>query len=338
MTGLFYMLRHGPNDSRKSAVLPFTRGTAVEHPRRKMDDAASALALAYARGVGPRTFARLIERFDSPRAVLAASRADLLDGGVLSARVADAVLLCRGKLQAARGVIAHLERTGVRPLSSGDPRYPSALRQLIDPPPLLFVQGDPGLCEPGGIAMVGTTNPSPRGAAIAGELAARLAATGSTIVSGYARGVDTAAHLGALRAGGRTILVIPTGVFAFQWRPLFRRFAGLDGRTLILSERHPSEGWTAGNAIARNRLIVALSRAVLFVETLARPAAQETFGLARRLGKPVFVVKYRRAPASAAGNATLLRLGAVPITSYADVPAIAESRPLPPPDQRQFGW
>jgi len=304
----------------------------------KLGGVAAWLALASAKGVGPKTFARLVECFGSPAAVLDAGRGELLRCGLLSAPVVAAVVEGRNRLAACKALAAQLASSGVAATPFTHPLYPRRLHALADPPPLLFSRGDPPPARTRSVAIVGTTQPSRRGAGIARELAARLAGAGCTIVSGYARGIDTAAHLGALLAHGRTTLVLPTGILAFRWRPPFQRISGIEQHAHVVSERPPHDGWTTGNAIARNRLIVALSDAVVFVETLARPAARDAFGLARRLGRPVFVVKYRRAPASAKGNAALLRMGGAPVTRYADVRVILGAQPSAASRQVGFDW
>jgi len=299
---------------------------------------AAWLCLAFTKGIGPKTCERLICRFGSPEKALAASREELTGGGLLSARLAKTVAKRRESISENKKLVRYLTHRGISIITRPEKVYPRSLLQLTDPPPVILARGERRILTRKSVAIIGTTKPSNRGASIAKRIAMNLSNAGCSVVSGYARGIDTAGHLGALNARGNTILVIPTGIHTFRWRPSFQCLQGADEHALILSERHPDEHWSTGNAIARNRLVVALSDAVIFVETLARPATKETFRLARQLGKPVFVVKYRRTPASAAGNTTLLKMGGIPLQRYKDVEAILKSRPIPIPVQGELDW
>mgnify|MGYP005836599123 CR=1 FL=1 len=302
------------------------------------DSVLHALALWSVPGIGPRTYGRIVTKFGSAENVLKAPMEQLRKCGLLSGAVRAGIRRARERLGETARVLQTLHRRGVSIAEATSPNYPAALRLLKDGPALMFALGRSELADGMGVAIVGTTRPSLRGATIAEELAARIAAAGRCVVSGYAHGIDTAAHLGALRAGGSTVLVVPTGILAFRWRGAFRWVGGLAERTLVLSEQPPWAGWASAGAIARNRLIVALSRAVVFVETLARPAAVQTFRRARESGRVVYVVQYRRAPRSAAGNETMVRMGGVPVRCFADVERILAECDTAPAAQRAFDW
>jgi DNA processing protein len=189
-------------------------------------------------------------------------------------------------LDAAARLLAGL---GVRLVRRGDGDYPASLLDLPDPPPALFVRGT--LPEKArAVAVVGSRAATPYGVEQATRLAADLADLGFGVVSGLARGIDAAAHRGALEAGGVTVAVLPGAlddIVPSDHRALAERIAE---RGAWLSEIVPGASITRGHFVRRNRLIAALTSATVVVQAAAKSGALVTAGWARRLGRPLFAV------------------------------------------------
>lgn len=294
------------------------------------DEVIPWIALAHVPGVGPATFRALCERFGGPEQVFAAAADELDRAPGLRAETAAALRAPRPLLDAARRLVGELEADRVRIVTSADPAYPGAFHELRHPPPVLYVLGRLPRADEPAFAVAGSTSASARGRRIARSAGGELADAGWTVVSGYARGIDEAAHLGALEAGGRTVLALPTGVRAFRLRAAFDPFAGeLGARITVVSECPPDDGWSARAAVLRDRLIAALGRALLVVEARPDSGTMITFRHAVRMGRPAYVVRYRRAPTGATGNRLAIRSGGLPVPSMKALRMIARSRPLP---------
>src|ERR1035441_9669454 len=164
------------------------------------------LALRLVPGLGSRTAGKLLERFRTPQAIFRASRSELEGGGV-SGSVAQSIASgCA--FEDAAGQHEKMAQAGATLVALSDPRYPPALREIYDPPILLFARGRVELLQSVTLGVVGNRRPTPYGLAVAERLSADLAHAGLTIASGMARGIDSAAHKGALAAGGNTIAVL----------------------------------------------------------------------------------------------------------------------------------
>ena len=211
-----------------------------------------------------------------------------------------------------------LERLGVRAPLAGEPDYPVALRDLPDPPRVLFVRGVlPTRSR--AVAVVGSRAATPYGMAQAGALGADLARLGYTVVSGLARGIDGAAHRGALEAGGRSVAVLPGGLDAVTPRHHAELAESLCARGGLLSERASGPPPFRGTFLERNRLIAALSAATVVVEAAARSGALTTAACARRLGRPVLAVPGDVDRETSRGAHALIRAGATLCESAGDV-------------------
>ena len=168
------------------------------------------LAISLTPGLGPTKARKLVEHFGSAEAVFRASLTELEATGI---QVVSAQSLATGKsAELAREEIAQAAAAGVTLVSLDDPSYPPRLKEIYDPPLILRVRGNLDALTSPGIAMVGTRHPTPYGSGMAERLACDLAAQGLVIISGMARGVDTASHRGAITAKGKTVAVFGTGV------------------------------------------------------------------------------------------------------------------------------
>ena len=197
--------------------------------------------------------------------------------------------------------------------------YPSLLKEISDPPSLLFVRGTlvPEDCR--AVALVGSRKPTLAGVQITRTLAADLASAGITVVSGLARGIDTAAHLGALEAGGRTIAVLGSGidvVYPSENTEVARRIAG---RGAVVSELAPGNAPLRFNFPRRNRLISGLSLGTVVIEAGARSGALITAGFALDQNRAVFAVPGAPGYARSKGANSLIKQGAKLVETTQDI-------------------
>jgi len=200
----------------------------------------------------------------------------------------------------------------------GDPRYPVLLGAIPTPPPL-FVRGELVDDDALALAIVGSRRPTPYGLAVAERLASDLAARGVTIVSGLARGIDTAAHRGALAAGGRTIAVLGCGldvVYPRENVPLART---IETRGAVVSQFPAGMPALPGHFPARNRTLAGLALGVVVVEAAEKSGALITAGFAGDLGRETFAVPGRITSPSSAGANRLIQDGAKLVTCWLDI-------------------
>lgn len=209
-----------------------------------------------------------------------------------------------------RAVRRRIEQAGGRVLVAGRPGYPKRLGEVEGPggPPVLFARGEPDLLQGGGVAVVGSRRPSGTALRAARRLAGELAGAGSVIVSGGARGIDTAAHRAALRRG-TTVLVTPLGLERFRWRR-FRPEPRHDGRWCVVSQFPPGSGWHDAHALMRNALIVALSEAVVAFEPRDTGGTWNACQHALAMRRPLFIVAGSPSGAKERGRRKLVRMGA----------------------------
>jgi DNA processing protein len=216
-----------------------------------------------------------------------------------------------------------LARHGLRWVPRDAPAFPVRLAGIHDPPPGLFVRGNGGLdllCGPT-VAIVGARACSDYGGHVAASLARELAAAGAVVISGMARGIDGAAHRGAL-ATGVTVAVLGCGIDRDYPRAHTRLAAEIAERGLIVSEYPPGVEPAPWRFPARNRIVAGLAQATVVVEARERSGALITADLALEEGRDVLAVPGEIGSALSAGTNALLKLGAAPLTSAADVLAL----------------
>ena len=226
---------------------------------------------------------------------------------------------------------SELRARSIRWLGRSDPGFPSALAAIFDPPSGVFLRGarHPNLLDRPAVAIVGARACSTYGTHVARMLGRELAAAGLVIVSGLARGIDGAAHRGALEAGGVTVAVLGCGVdrdYPAAHAELARKIASTG---LILAEYPPGVDPAPWRFPARNRIIAGLAAATVVVEARRRSGALITADLALEEGREVFAVPGEITSAVSEGTNDLLRTGATPLTGAADV---LESFGLEPPE------
>jgi DNA processing protein len=268
------------------------------------------LRLVRTDGVGPITYRRLIERYRTPAAALDALPKLARAGGRASAP----------KILAAAEAEREFERTaalGGRMIFLGEPDYPPLLAMMDDAPPCLIVAGEAALASRRCVAAVGGRNASANGQRMAENLAAELAAT-VVVVSGLARGIDTAAHRGAMRTG-RTIAVIAGGIdqpYPVENAELHRQIAVSD---LVISEAPVGTVPQARHFPRRNRIIAGLSLGVMVVEAALRSGSLITARIAQEVGREIFAVPGSPLDPRARGGNDLIRQGAILVETAADV-------------------
>jgi len=292
-------------------------------------------ALQQAPGVGAGTMLRLARAFGSPEAAVHASAEELRGRGKLSARQARGVLAGREAEAGLRSRIDAWRRQGIELVSIGDTRYPGSLRELRTPPPLLYVKGTLKPGDARAVAVVGTRAPSAEGAAMARRLAGELARRGCTIVSGLARGIDTAGHRGALEAEqGRTIAVLGCGLLR-PYPPenaLLARKVAAAG--CLMAEVPPETEVGRALLLARDRIQAGLARAVIVVQAHGECGSIVTARHAVRCGRALYGVPWSEPPFSE-GWEKLRSMGARPLARDSDVESVSAEIDGDPPARPQ---
>ncbi len=230
-----------------------------------------SVRLSLVSGVGPLLRKALLERFGSPAAVLAAAKDELQIVDGIGPKIAARIVAAREEIDAELELQIAAEH-GIDVLADFGADYPRPLRQIHDPPGVLFRRGQANPQDDLAVAIVGTRHATRYGLAQAERLAGSLARTGFTVVSGLARGIDAAAHRGALTAGGRTIAVLASGLLEI-YPPEHEKLADeVAAGGYLLSEAPPRMVPISGAFPQRNRVISGLSLGTIVVEAPERSA------------------------------------------------------------------
>ena len=294
------------------------------------------VALNMTPGIGPRAAAKLLERFGSAEAVYGATRAELEKLRLIPEAVDS--IIARDLFSRAEAEIETVRKLGADLLILDDGVYPELLREIYDPPITLYVKGAWEAClERPCIAVVGSRRCSTYGQNAALMLARDLAQRGVTVVSGFARGIDAAAHRGALEAGGRTVAVLGTGMGEFYPRD-HKRLADeiLDRGGAVVTQFPLGTPPVAENFPYRNRIISGLSLGVVVVEAAENSGSLITARLAIEQNREVFAVPGNITSRNSFGTNYLIKgAGAKLVQQWQDIaaelpPQIA-ARLLPPP-------
>jgi len=242
-------------------------------------------------GVGDKTQRRIIEsaRFNKiPLDEIAGmSEKDLVEALSLTPATAASVAASKDDLD---GLAEGLERMGADVLVAGEEGYPAILETRLgsEAPPSFFCWGSPDILDSPSMGVSGARRIGEKSAETARQLASAASSQGTAVVSGYADGADTAAHLGALEGGGATVAVLPMGLLHFRVRSVYGGLFNAEN-VLVLSQFPPRLQWQAHNAMSRNRVIAALSRAMLLVEPGKSGGTMMTGRTAIKLNLPVFL-------------------------------------------------
>ena len=287
-----------------------------------------ALRLNLVSGIGPRLRHLLVNRFGSPAAVFKASQSELQSVQGVGAKLANAITNGPSDVTA-RAELERCREIGADVLSADEERYPSTLREIHDAPAVMYYRGTIEPADQIAVALVGSRKCTLYGRQIAERLASGLAKAGVTVISGLARGIDGAAHRGAIDAGGRTFAVMATGL-ATIYPPEHRDLADeVAGNGALITECVLDQAPVAGLFPQRNRIISGLSMGVVIVEAARRSGALHTARHAMEQGREVFAVPGRIDNPSCEGCLDLLRDGAKLVRSVDDI--LEELGPLTAP-------
>lgn len=268
-------------------------------------------------GIGPRTWQLLLEAFGDPARVLRASTAELQEVRGVGPKVATAIR--NSTRDAAEREWERCQASGVSVIVRGSAEYPPGLTRIPDPPPLLYCRGDLRREDELAVAIVGSRRCTLYGRQMAEQLAAGLARAGMTVISGLARGIDAAAHQGALKAGGRTLAVCATGLEQV-YPPEHRELAAeISRQGAQLTESPLDQAPLPGLFPQRNRIVSGMSLATIVVEASRSSGALHTARHALEQNRDVFAVPGRIDTDHSLGCHDLIRDGVPLIRGVDDV-------------------
>jgi len=282
-----------------------------------MKDLLSWFTLKHTPGVGNYNFKRLLDRFGSPEKVFTASSAELTNIEGISGRIAAAVRARKLPAFVKKDLDIAAEKN-IKIVTMADNNYPSLLLQLPDPPPVIYVYGflDNNMNS---IAVVGSRSATDYGISTAMQLSKELVSRQLWVVSGMAKGIDTAAHKGALAAGGKTIAVLGSGLARIYPAENEKLFHEISENGAVISEFPMMMRPDARNFPLRNRIICGMSLGTVVVEAAKRSGALITARLAAEQGKEVFAVPGSIKSAKSVGTHSLLKQGAKLVENVDDV-------------------
>jgi DNA processing protein len=267
-------------------------------------------------GANLRAVSRLEEEFPDAESVFRASPERLRALG-LTRKEADKILAPEAR-DSARREIERLAGNGIRILTRRDEDYPRLLREIFDPPAVLYCAGDPAALNGPAVAMVGARKPTAYGRAVAERLAEDLAARGLTVVSGLARGIDSVAHWGALK-GGRTVAVLGSGLDRIYPPENARLYKRIIEQGAVVSELPPDSPPLGFHFPLRNRIVSGLSLALLVVEAARRSGSLISARLALEQNREVMAVPGNITSGLSEGANWLIKSGAKPVSGWEDV-------------------
>ena len=276
------------------------------------------LALNLTPGVGSIFIKRLLDRFKTPEAVFRAPLKELLRIEGLGEKVAGEIQKGPSE-KVVKGELSLLEKAGARIVTLKDDDYPKRLKDIYDPPALLYLRGELKREDELAVAIVGSRKTSAYGREVTERIGEDLAHHGVTVVSGMARGIDSVAHKGALQGGGRTIAVLGCGVdviYPSENRSLFHQIIN---QGAVLSEFPMGSPPEAGHFPRRNRIISGLSIGVVIVQASAESGSLITAGYALEQGREVFAVPGNIGVEGSRGTNQLIKEGAKLVESSEDI-------------------
>jgi DNA processing protein len=276
------------------------------------------LALALTTGLGPTRIRKLIEHYGTAERVFQASLTELEAMGM---RAVSAQSLATGKsLELAQQECMKATEARAKIIALSDPEYPSRLKEIYDPPVILFVKGSVEVLAQPGIAIVGTRHPTPYGSGMAERLSTDLASRGLVIISGLARGIDTSSHRGAVAAKGKTVAVLGTGIdimYPKENTRLTEQILALGGA--LITEFPVGTSPAPQNFPIRNRIISGMSAGVLVVEAAEYSGTRITSRLALEQNRDVYAVPGNVTNKNSWGPNTLIKQGAKLVATWEDV-------------------
>ena len=296
-----------------------------------MDSREALVGLNLIEGIGPVRVRKLLDHFGEAPAILQASRSQLLQVHGIGADIAEAITQWETVTDLA-GELRSMEDFGCRAVIQSDDDYPASLREIYDPPIVLYVKGDLRAVDRNSVAVVGSRMTTRYGLEAARRLAYQLAYLGVTVVSGGARGIDTAAHQGALSAAGRTLCVLGTGmnlVFPPENKELYDRISGSGA---ILTQFPLNRRGDKQSFAIRNRIVAGMTLGTVVVEANLASGALITANFATEYGRQVFAVPGRIDSPRSKGCHDLIKRGAKLCETAEDI--LSEFEYLFPPSNR----
>jgi DNA processing protein len=282
-----------------------------------MDDKRYWVGFNLVKGIGAVRFQTLLNAFGNLESAWNATLFDLAGAG-LSAKLVERVAQIRASVDL-DDFLAKTEKAGIRILTWQDDEYPAHLKEIDQPPPVLYLRGEITPEDSWSVAIVGTRAVTPYGRQVTEELATTLSQHGVTIVSGLARGVDAVAHSAALKTGGRTLAVLGSGVDKI-YPPEHRQMAEkISASGAVISDYAPGTPPESANFPPRNRIISGLSMAIVVVEAGDTSGALITAEFAAEQGRDVFALPGNIYAPQSKGTNRLLRNGAKTLLSPKDV-------------------
>jgi DNA processing protein len=276
------------------------------------------VALSRVKGLGCIGFKKLAAHFADPTRAFSAPAQELSEVPGLEKDAIEGLLRFSEWAQA-EAESRRAQDSGVRLVPFTDPAYPARLRAIADPPPLLYLKGDILARDERAVAIVGSRSASEYGLNVARSISRGLALLGFTVVSGMARGIDGAAHQGALEAGSRTIAVLGSGVDRVYPPEHVGLYRSISQQGAVLSEFSMGTRPVAFNFPARNRLISGLSLGVVVVEATEKSGSLITAALALEQNREVFAVPGAAGSSRSRGAHRLIRQGAKLVESADDI-------------------
>ncbi|MCK4224548.1 MAG: DNA-processing protein DprA [candidate division Zixibacteria bacterium] len=257
-----------------------------------MDYRKYVVALREKAKVGPKGFQQLLMSFGSPENVYKASKEELLSLPRMNPEKAEQILKSQDLLPEIEEHLLYLEEQGIGVLTILDDDYPQQLKQIDDPPPLLYFKGEFPIQSIQSVAVVGTHNATAEGIETAVQIGKELAQREVVVVSGLAKGIDAAAHVGAISQGGKTYAVLGSGLNKIYPSDNVTLAKEISQNGALITEYNLDVPVKVGQLMARNRIVVGLSQAVIVVEVNEKSeGTMDAVDLASKQGKPLFVMK-----------------------------------------------
>jgi DNA processing protein len=279
------------------------------------------IALREKAKIGPKTFQQLLITFGSPENVYKATKEELLSLPRITASKVDEILNSKDFLTEIEEHILYLEELGIGIFTILDSDYPQSLKEIDDPPPLLYFKGEFPIQNDLFVAVVGTHEASAQGIEKAVEIGRVLAKRKVVVVSGLARGIDSAAHLGAIKEGGKTYAILGTGLSNIYPSENVSLAEQISKSGALITEYSLNVPVNVGQLMARNRVVVGLSQAVIIVEMNEdSPGTMDAMNIAIKQGKPLFVVRKENSKKVE----DLIQEGAVPIEGVEDLDLVLD--------------
>ena len=279
------------------------------------------IALREKAKIGPKTFQQLLLAFGSPGNVYKATREELLSLPRMTPKKVDEIINSRDFLTEIEEYILYLEELGIGISTLLDNDYPQSLKEIDDPPPLLYFKGEFPIPNDLFVAVVGSHDASAEGIEKAVGIGMVLAKRKVVVVSGLARGIDSAAHIGAIKEVGKTYAVLGTGLNHIYPSENVSLAEHISKSGALITEYSLNVPVNVGQLMARNRIVVGLSQAVIIVEMNEdSPGTMDAMNITIKQGKPLFVVRKENSQKVE----DLIQEGAVPIEGVDDLDLVLD--------------